>query len=232
MDWLRSLLFAIVFYAGTAVYVSIGVVLIPLGPKPARAIAYGWASWNRFCSRFILGITTRIEGEVPRGAVLVASKHQSMFETMDLVVVLDTPSLVMKRELARIPFWGWLTQAYGMIAVDRAGGAKALRKLVAEGEKVRAEGRPVVIFPEGTRVAPGEQPELQSGFAGLYRALALPVVPVALDSGLVWPRRTFVKRPGVITMRFGETIPAGLPRREIEARVHAAINALEAKPAS
>lgn len=232
MDWLRSLIFAIVFYAGTAVYVLTGVVLIPLGPKPARAIAYGWASWNRVCSRFILGITTRIEGEVPKGAVLVASKHQSMYETMDLVVVLDTPSVVMKRELARIPFWGWLTTAYGMIAVDRAGGAKALRQLVAEGEKVRAEGRPVVIFPEGTRVPPGEQPELQSGFAGLYRALALPVVPVALDSGLVWPRRTFVKRPGIVTMRFGEPIPAGLPRREIEARVHAAINALEPPPAS
>ncbi|HEX2764558.1 MAG TPA: lysophospholipid acyltransferase family protein [Allosphingosinicella sp.] len=232
MDWLRSLLFAIIFYAGTVVYVLAGVVLIPLGPKPARAIASAWARFNRLCSRLILRITTRIEGEVPKGAVLVASKHQSMFETIDLVVVLDTPSVVMKRELTRIPFWGWLTQAYGMIAVDRAGGAKALRALVAEGAKVRAEGRPVVIFPEGTRVVPGERPELQSGFAGLYRALGLPVVPVALDSGRLWPRRSFVKHPGVVTMRFGDPIPPGLPRREIEARVHAAINALDPPPAS
>jgi 1-acyl-sn-glycerol-3-phosphate acyltransferase len=179
----------------------------------------------------LLGIRTRIEGEVPEGAMLVAAKHQSMFETIDLVVVLGAPRIVMKRELARIPLWGLLATRYGMIAVDRTGGAAALRRMMKEGEEARAEGRPVVIFPEGTRVAPGEAPPLQPGFAGLYRALGLPVVPLALDSGRLWPRRSWVKRPGVVTLRFGEPIPPGLARREVEARVHAAINALEA-PAS
>ena len=99
--------------------------------------------------------------------------------------------------------------------------------MMALGKAAKADGRPVVIFPEGTRTAPGTTPELRPGFAGLYRALGLPVVPIALDSGRLWPRRGFVKQPGIVTMRFGEAIPPGLPRHEIEARVHAAINALE-----
>lgn len=227
---LRSTLFALAFYAGTVVYVLAGVVVIPLGRRPVRAVATAWARFHRLCSRWILGIRTRVEGEIPPGAVLFASKHQSMFETTDLVVILDTPRIVMKEELAAIPLWGLLTRRYGMIVVDRAGGAAALRQMVKEGEEARAEGRPVVIFPEGTRVPPGETPPLQSGFAGLYRALGLPVVPVALDSGRVYPPRTFVKRPGIVTIRFGEAIPPGLKRGEIEARVHAAINALDIIP--
>lgn len=227
MDLLRSALFALVFYAGTVLYVLVGVVLMPFGARTVQAVANAWARFQRACARAILGIRSRVEGAVPAGAVLIAAKHQSMYETLDLLVILDTPSLVMKRELARIPLWGWLTQAYGMIAIDRAGGAATLRRLMAEGEKIRREGRTVVIFPEGTRVDPGETPELQPGFAGLYRALGLPVVPVALDSGRLWPRRRFVKHPGTVTFRFGEPIPPGLPRRDVEARVHAAINALE-----
>jgi 1-acyl-sn-glycerol-3-phosphate acyltransferase len=227
MLWLRSALFALVFYAGTIGYVLAGVLVIPLGRAPVRAVANAWARFHRVAAASLLGITTRVEGELPSGAVLVAAKHQSMYETLDLVVLLDSPRIVMKRELARIPLWGLLTRRYGMIAVDRAGGAAALRQMMKRGEEARAEGRPVVIFPEGTRVAPGETPPLQPGFAGLYRALGLPVVPVALDSGRLWPRRSFVKRPGTVTMRLGEPIPPGLPRREIEQRVHAAINALE-----
>jgi 1-acyl-sn-glycerol-3-phosphate acyltransferase len=231
MAWLRSLLFAAIFYAGSVAYVLAGVALIPLGRNAVRAVATAWARFHRGCARWILGIRTRVEGEIPPGAVLFASKHQSMFETTDFVVILDTPRIVMKEELASIPLWGLLTRRYGMIVVDRAGGAAALRQMVKEGEDARAEGRPVVIFPEGTRVPPGETPALQSGFAGLYRALGLPVVPVALDSGRVYPPRTFVKTPGIVTMRFGERIPPGLKRAEVEARVHAAINALE-RPAS
>jgi len=230
MDRLRSLLFALLFYGGTILYVLAGVVLMPVGRAPVRAVANAWARYHRRCASAILGIHTRVEGDIPRGAVLFASKHQSMYETTDLCVILDSPRIVMKRELARIPLWGWLTQRYGMIAVDRAGGAAALREMMKRGEEARAEGRPVVIFPEGTRVAPGETPPLQPGFAGLYRALGLPVVPVALDSGRVYPRRGFVKRPGIVTIRFGEAIPPGLKRPEIEARVHAAINAFEITP--
>jgi 1-acyl-sn-glycerol-3-phosphate acyltransferase len=227
----RSLLFAFVFYAATILFVTAGVVALAFGRKGVRAVANRWAAFHRACAAALLGIRTRIEGDLPQGAILVAAKHQSMFETLDLVVVLGTPRIVMKKELARIPAWGWLATRYGMIAVDRSGGAAALRRMMKEGEEARAEGRPVVIFPEGTRVSPGEAPPLQPGFAGLYRALGLPVVPLALDSGRLWPRRSFVKRPGWVTMRFGAPIPPGLPRREVEARVHAAINALES-PAS
>jgi 1-acyl-sn-glycerol-3-phosphate acyltransferase len=126
-----------------------------------------------------------------------------------------------------MPGWGRAARLYGMIPVDRAGGATALRRMLKAADQAVAAGRPIIIFPEGTRVAPGEQPPLQPGFAGLYRALGLPVVPVAIDSGRLWPRHRFIKRPGFVTFRFADPIPPGLPRREIEARVHAAINALE-----
>jgi 1-acyl-sn-glycerol-3-phosphate acyltransferase len=227
MNLVRSLLYALVFYPGSVLYVLAGIAVLPFGQKPVRRVSDAWTGFNRFCARFLLGIRTRIEGSVPVGAVIVAAKHQSMFETTEMQRILDTPATVMKEELTRIPLWGRLTRAYGIIPVDRDGGGAALRKLLRAAGEAVAEGRPIVIFPEGTRVVPGERPPLEPGFAGLYRALGLPVVPVALDSGRIWPRRSFVKRPGIVTMRFGEPIPPGLPRQEAEARVHAAINALE-----
>jgi 1-acyl-sn-glycerol-3-phosphate acyltransferase len=150
-----------------------------------------------------------------------------MYETFEIMLILKEPAVVLKRELIDIPFWGWVVGRYGAIPVDRSGGAAALRTMMRAAETAIAEGRPIVIFPEGTRVPPGERPPLQPGFAGLYRALKLPVVPVALNSGRLWPRHRFLKRPGIVTLRFGEPIPAGLPRAEIEAAVHQAINALE-----
>ena len=227
MNALRTLAFNILFYAGTVLFVSAAALASPFGRTPVQKIAEAWARYHRRCAAALLGIRTRIEGTVPTGAVLVASKHQAMFETLEVVIILRRPQVVMKNELARIPVWGRIARRYGMIPVDRAGGAAALRRLMQQAKAAVAEGRPIVIFPEGTRVAPGEQPALQPGFAGLYRAFNLPVVPVALDSGRVWPRHRFAKRPGTVTMRFGEPIPPGLPRGEIEARVHAAINALE-----
>jgi len=230
MDRLRTLVFSLVFYGGTVLWVTAAALALPFGRRAVQAVANGWARYHRWCAARILGIRTRVEGEVPHGAVLVAAKHQAMFETLEMVPVLGLPQVVMKRELARIPVWGWLARRYGMIAVDRSGGAAALRRLMKEAERAVAEGRPIVIFPEGTRVEPGDRPALQPGFAGLYRAFNLPVVPVALDSGRLWPR-TGPKRAGIVTFRFGTPIPPGLPRREVEARVHAAINALE-PPAS
>jgi 1-acyl-sn-glycerol-3-phosphate acyltransferase len=135
----------------------------------------------------------------------------------------------MKKELADIPLFGTLTRRYGVIPVERSAGAKALRAMVAAGKHAIESGRPVIIYPEGTRVRLGQRPPLRPGFAGLYRALALPVVPVAVDSGKLWGRG-FVHCPGVITFKVGETIPAGLKRDAIEERVHAAINVLESAP--
>ena len=227
MDALRSALFALFFYPG-----SVGAVLMAfpaalLGREAVIRVTYGWARWHRWCAAWFLGVRARIEGNRPRGAVIVAAKHQSMFETIEMLLWLERPAVVLKRELADIPGWGWVARRYGVIPVDREGGAPALRRMLKAAQAAIAEGRPIVIFPEGTRVAPGERPPLQPGFAGLYRSLGLAVVPVALDSGRLWPKRRFVKHPGVVTVRFGDPIPPGLPRREIEAAVHAAINDLD-----
>ena len=228
MNLLRSALYALVFYSGTVIAVLLSFPVSLLGTKAVRAWAHGWVGFHRLCAAGLLGIRSRIEGAPPRGAVLVACKHQSMFETFEIMLLLDEPAVVLKRELADIPLWGWVVRRYGAIPVDRSGGAAAVRRMMRPAEVAIAEGRPIVIFPEGTRVPPGQQPPLQSGFAGLYRALKLPVVPVALDSGRLWPRHKFVKRPGIVTMRFGAPIPPGLSRAEIEAAVHAAINQLDA----
>jgi 1-acyl-sn-glycerol-3-phosphate acyltransferase len=229
MNALRSALFAGIFYPVTVGAVLLALPAAFLGRRPLFAVVHFWVWWHHWCTRLLLGIRSRVEGEIPDGPVLVAGKHQAMYETVEVVRLLRNPAVVLKRELADLPGWGRAAQRYGMIPVDRDGGAPALRRMLAAAQAVLAEGRPIVIFPEGTRVMPGEQPPLQPGFAGLYKALGVPVVPVALDSGLVWPRWNWVKRPGIITFRFGEPIPPGLPRKEAEARVHAAINALEIK---
>lgn len=227
MAVLRSLLFALIFYGGTVFAVLGALPVSRFGSRPLRRYAIGWALFHRWCARRLLGISSRVEGEVPQGAVLVAAKHQSMYETLELLVILPRPAVVTKRELTEIPLWGGIARLYGAIPVDRAGSAAALRAMLAAARAAVGEGRSILIFPEGTRVSPGERPALRAGFAGLYRQLGLAVVPLALDSGLVWPRHGFLKRPGVVTFRFGETIQPGLPRAEAEERVHAAINALE-----
>ncbi|GAA4773905.1 lysophospholipid acyltransferase family protein [Stakelama sediminis] len=226
MNQLRSWLFALVFY-GLSVPIVLAVPIPALfGRGALRWYAHRWTALQRWCARYILGIRVRVEGAPLDRPALYAGKHQSMFETLELARRLDAPAVVLKRELANIPVWGWAARRYGTIPVDRAASAKALRAMMRDARAALGEGRSVLIFPEGTRVAPGEQPPLRSGFAGLYRALDLPVVPVAVDTGRLWPRKG-AKRPGIVTMRFGEPIPPGLPRREVEARVHAAINVLD-----
>lgn len=229
MNWVRTVLFSLVFY-GLSVPVVLTVPISALiGPRALRAHVHFWADLHDWSARFFLGIRIRVEGKVPEGQFLFAAKHQAMYETIALVAPLGEPAIVMKQELASIPIWGWAARRYGMIVVDRAASAGAMRAMMRDARKALGEGRSVLIFPEGTRVRPGEAPELKAGFAGLYRMLGLPVVPIALDSGRVWPREG-PKRPGIVTLRIGEPIPTGLPRSEIEARVHAAINALEAAP--
>jgi 1-acyl-sn-glycerol-3-phosphate acyltransferase len=189
--------------------------------------AVRWALFHRWCMAWLLGIRSRVEGEIPAGPHLFASKHQSMYETLEYLLLLDNPAVVVKQELADIPFWGPIARKQGVIPVDRSGSSQALRTMLRAARMAVKAKRPILIFPEGTRVPVGDSPALRAGFAGLYRALDLPVVPVALDSAKVSPRRSFIKRPGVVTFRFGDPIPPGLPRAEAEARVHAAINALE-----
>jgi len=230
VTFLRNVAFVLVFYGLTVPIVLFVPLSAFFGQRALIAYAVGWARFHRWCVRWLLGIRTRYEGPRPEGQVFYAAKHQSMFETLDLIVEIESPVVIMRREFARIPIWGWATQVYGIILVDRAASATALRTLMRETRAARETGRSVILFPEGTRVKPGETPPLKSGFAGLYKMLDLPVVPIATDVGRLWPKGGW-KRAGVATFRFGEPIAPGLPRAEIEARVHAAINALERDPA-
>lgn len=224
--WIRTWLFRILFYGASVPIVLTAPISAAIGRDAMHGHAHVWIRVHRFLARWILGVRVRVEGERPRGTYLFAVKHQAMFETLEMAELIDGPLIVMKRELIDMPFWGKTAKAYGAIGVDRDASSKALRQMLKEAAVARAENRSVLIFPEGTRVAVGEAPPLRSGFAGLYKALNMPVVPVALDSGHCMPRKG-PSRPGVITIRFLDPIPAGLPREEIEARVHAAINALE-----
>ncbi|RNJ62696.1 MAG: 1-acyl-sn-glycerol-3-phosphate acyltransferase [Porphyrobacter sp. IPPAS B-1204] len=165
-----------------------------------------------------------MEGALPDGPMLIAIKHESFFEAIDTPRLFTFPAVFAKHELFRIPGWGHSALVYGLIPVAREEGAKTLRAMLALAKQRVEEGRPLVIFPEGTRVAHGASPPLQAGFAGLYKLLRLPVVPIAVDSGATYHH--VVKRPGRITYKVGEAIPAGLPRETVEAQVHSAINAL------
>jgi 1-acyl-sn-glycerol-3-phosphate acyltransferase len=226
INWVRTILFNIVFYGLSVLVVGTVPISALFGRRAVIRHATFWSRTQRWLARPILGITVRVEGTHPTSPALYAAKHQSMFETLELEVLLDGPAMALKQELARIPVWGWATRRYGALIVDRQGSSTALRVMIREGIAAREAGRSVLIFPEGTRVLPGEQPPLKPGFAGLYRMLGMPVVPVAVDSGLVWPKRG-PKRPGVITIRYGEPIPPGLSRGEVEAKVHAAMNVLD-----
>lgn len=226
MAVLRSLVYAAIFYPATALLCVFGLLGRLFGPRPMFAAVIAWVEMNHWLARHVLGIEIRVEGAVPPGPHLIAVKHQSMFETLEMVRLSKLPVIVIKRELADLPLFGWMTRSYGIIAVDRAAGPKALRALVEQGRKAVESGRGIIIYPEGTRVPVGETPPLKSGFAALYRTLGLPVVPVAMDSGRLWGRG-LVHHSGTITFKVGTTIPAGLSRADIETRVHAAINALE-----
>lgn len=230
MIFLRSLLYAAVFYAGSVLYVLAAMLAIPVGRSAVIFAARRWGLFHRFCITWLLGQRIRVEGDMPEEPVLYVFKHESMFETIEMLCLFRRAAIVAKVELTRIPLWGRLAVAHGIIPVERQAGAAALRVMMKAAKEALAEGRPLCLFPEGTRVPHGERPPLRSGFAGLYKMLKVPVIPVALDSGRVSPRNSFLKRPGVITFRVGETIPAGLPRLEAEARVHAAINALNTTP--
>ncbi len=220
----RSLLFYPVFYGFTLLLLVVAVVLRVVAPRRVPDIAHVWCRFHRWCVRVLLGIRVVVEGGLPDGQALVAIKHESFFEAIEVPNFIDCPAIFAKVELMRLPLWGWVASAYGLVAVERDQGAKALRAMISAAHRMTAQGRPLVIFPEGTRVAHGEAPPLQAGFAGLYKLLGLPVVPVAVDSGPIYHR--LWKRSGTITVRIGEAIPSGLSRAEIEQRVHAAINVL------
>ena len=221
---LRSLAFYVLFYGGSVLLVSASVVAVVARPQWLRGIVGRWGGWHLWCTEKVLGIEVVLDGELPQGPVLIAVKHEAFFEAIDTPRLFNFPAVFAKQELFRIPGWGYSALVYGLIPVAREEGAKTLRQMLALAKERVEQGRPLVIFPEGTRVPVGTRPPLQAGFAGLYKLLKLPVVPIAVDSGRLYHH--VVKRRGRITYKVGATIPAGLPREEVEARVHAAINVL------
>lgn len=223
-DVLRSLTFYLVFYGGSLVLIIAAFVAMAFGQGAFLRVCESWSAFHRFCTRWILGITVVVQGSMPAEAVLVALKHESFFEAIDIPNLLDRPAVFAKIELLRIPLWGRIGKAYGLIGVERDQGAKALRRMIQSARHYQSQGRFLAIFPEGTRVAHGQRAPLQSGFAGLYKLLGKPVLPIAVDSGPLYHR--WWKRKGTITYRIGDPIPAGLSRADMEERVLAAINGL------
>ena len=221
---IRNFFFYLIFYLGSPVYVIASMATMFVNETALRKCVRGWCNYHRWCLRVFIGIEVRIEGEKIDGPVFYAIKHESFFEAIDAPANFNWPAPFAKRELFLIPGWGWVAKHYGCIPVARTEGAKALRAMVKAARDMSKLGRPLVIFPEGTRIPHGERGELRAGFAGLYKMIGLPVVPVAVNSGPLYHHR--LKRPGVITYRFAEPIPPGLPRAEVEARVLDAINAL------
>ncbi len=215
MQWLRSFAFNLAFYVWT---VAMCLVYLPALALPRRVMARGQARWARgvnLLMRLLAGIDVDIRGaeNLPRGAVIVASKHQSVWDTLIWHVLLADPAVVMKQELMAIPVYGWISAKTRMIAVNRKAGSHALRAMLRDARAARDAGRQITIFPEGTRTAPDLTLPYLPGVAALYKDLGLAVVPVALNSGLFWPRRQFVRRPGTIVLEFLEPIAAGIDRK-------------------
>jgi 1-acyl-sn-glycerol-3-phosphate acyltransferase len=212
--WLRSLAFNVGWYVGSTILAIVGS---PILLMPRRYVVAWSLFWIDFCLgwlRLTCRLTHRISGleNVPAGPVIFACKHQSSWETLAFSKLFPNSAIVLKRELLFIPIVGWAMARVGNIAVERGDGAAALRGLVRQAKAAIADGRSILIFPEGTRVAIGAERSYQVGTAALYRQLGVPVVPVALNSGLFWGRRQFIKWPGVIDVEVLPPIPPGLGR--------------------
>jgi 1-acyl-sn-glycerol-3-phosphate acyltransferase len=211
---LRSFLFNVGWYAGTTIIAIVGSPILLL---PRRFVVAWSLFWIDFCLgwlRLTCRLTHRVRGleNLPAGPVILACKHQSSWETLAFSKIFPQSATVLKRELLFIPVVGWAMARVGNIAVERGEGAKALRSLVRQAKQTMAEGRSILIFPEGTRVAIGAEKPYQVGTAALYRQLGVPVVPVALNSGVFWGRRKFIKWPGIIDVEVLPPIPPGLNR--------------------
>jgi 1-acyl-sn-glycerol-3-phosphate acyltransferase len=226
--WLRSALFLAWFVVLTT---FLALLFLPVLALPRGATVWLARIWSRatfWGLRVFADIGWQIKGEPPRGPVLVASKHMSMWDTMALYLALDTPAIVLKRELLYIPFYGWFVWRAAAIAIDRSAGARALRQMSIAAQAVLDQGRPILIFPEGTRKKPGAAADYKPGVAGLYAQLDVACVPVALNSGLHWTG--FFKRPGTIVLEFLDPIPPGLKRGVfmslLQSRIETATRAL------
>ncbi len=213
---IRSLLFNVAFYANLILWL---IMLIPGFLVPRRVfmrMVQLWAHTSLWLLRVLAGTRIEVRGreKIPPGGALVASKHQSLWETFALVTLFDDPTFILKRELMWIPFFGWYTWKADCIPVNRKAGSQALVQMTAKAKDEARHGRQIIIFPEGTRRPAGAPAAYKYGVAHLYQNLGFPCVPIALNSGLYWPRRQFIRRPGTIVVEVLDPIPPGLPREE------------------
>ncbi|MDK9719739.1 MAG: 1-acyl-sn-glycerol-3-phosphate acyltransferase [Rhodospirillales bacterium] len=216
MTALRSLLFNILFFGLTTV---MSFVYLPFLLLPRRAMVAGARAWIRlimFLLRLVAGLGYEFRGleRLPKGPFLIAAKHQSAWDTFIFHILLNDPAFILKQELLSIPLFGWYLRHHGMIAIDRKAGAGALKKMLRLTKEAIDRGSTPIIFPEGTRTAPGDSKPYHPGIAALYADLQVPVVPIALNSGLYWKRQGFIKHPGKIVLEVLEPIEPGQDRRK------------------
>jgi 1-acyl-sn-glycerol-3-phosphate acyltransferase len=226
----RSILFNVLFYLNTALCL---VVALPTFFMPYRAILWMATTWGRINLVLlrVAGIDYEIRGreKIPPGALIVAAKHQSAWETFALLWMFDNPTFIIKRELQWIPIFGWLTIKGRMVPVDRSAGSQALNAMTARAKVELAEGRQLVIFPEGTRRAAGAEPRYKYGVAHLYAATGVPCLPIALNSGLFWPRRSILRFPGKVLVEILDPIAPGMDKDEFYKRVQNEIETATAR---
>ncbi|MBS7696685.1 MAG: 1-acyl-sn-glycerol-3-phosphate acyltransferase [Chelatococcus sp.] len=222
---LRSLLFNIAFYANMIARLVLYLPLLVLPRAWLMAAVRNWAHSSLWLLRVIAGTKAEFRGveRIPVGGCIIASKHQSLWETFALLTIIKDPVFVLKRELTWLPFFGWYAMKAQMIPVDRGKGAAALAAMAQRVGEELAKGRQIVIFPEGTRRPPGAPPAYKYGLVHLYNTLEVPCLPIALNSGLYWPRRQFIKRPGTIIVECLPPIPPGLSRLTFRDQVAAEI---------
>lgn len=225
---IRSTLFNIAFF-GWVFTACVSLAWVALLPRPRLMATIRWflgtVGW---LERNILGLEYEIVGieKLPReGSFILAAKHQSAWETMKLHTILNDPAVILKKELTEVPVWGLIARKARMIPVERGAGARAFASMLEGALRIREEGRPIAIFPQGTRVAPGAVVPYKAGVGLLYKRLNLPMIPMALNAGVFWPRKAYFKRPGRITVEILDPIPAGLPRDEAMARLEAVLEA-------
>lgn len=226
MQTFRALAFTGLFYGWTTL---LGIMVMPvlLGPpRPLLAFSRFWTRGSFAILRATVGISYQVRGEhlLPSGPVIYAMKHQSAWDTLAINLLVRDPAIVLKKELLKIPGFGWCLRRARHVAVDREGGSAALKRMVAQTRARVGEGRSIVIYPEGTRTKPGTHHPYHPGIAALYGALDLPVVPIALNSGLFWPRRSLQMRPGTITV---ECLPAIAPGHDRRGFMRELENAIE-----
>ncbi len=229
--FIRSLLFNLCFFLWAMLAALLFSPLFILSAKAAQKSGSPWANGTLILARIICGIDYEIRGleHMTDGPVIYASKHQSAWDTVIFLTLLKAPAYVLKRELLRIPLWGWYLWRMQMIAIDRSAKASAMKDMIRQAKAALAESRPIVIFPEGTRKTPGVEPHYHPGITALYSQLDVPVIPVALNSGLYWGKNAFTKRPGTIIIEFMPPIAPGADKKEFMAQLQHTIETASQK---